>query len=75
MSLNDRQQRRVAKIVGSLPPDKPVEYYEGMLFGYRQAVIGIYQDIDHFANECETWDITTYTALAIERKIEQCKKE
>jgi hypothetical protein len=73
MPLNERQERRIAAIVGSLPADKSREYYEGMLFGYRQAVIGIYQDIDHFANESETWDITTMTALAIERKIKECK--
>ena len=69
--LNERQQRRVDGIERSLPLGKSHDYYVGMLFGYRQAVIGIYQDIDTFANESDAWDITTMTALAIEKKIEE----
>jgi hypothetical protein len=67
------QQRRVDAIMASLPADRSKDYYAGMLFGYRQAVIGIYQDVDTFAKESEVWDITTVTALAIERKMLECK--
>ena len=72
-TLNERLERRVKAIEDVLPDGKSKTYYEGMLFGYRQAVIGIFSNIDHFANESETWDITTLTAVAIERKMKESK--
>lgn len=74
ITLSERQQKRIDSIRESLPKDKSPEYYEGMLHGYRQAVIGIYKDVDHFANESDVWDITTVTALAIERKIRDARR-
>lgn len=73
MSLSERLERKVEAMKESLPKDKPHDYYVGMLFGYRQAVITMHGNVDVFTNEEQVWDNVTLTALAIERKAKETK--
>jgi hypothetical protein len=71
--LTPRQVGRILTIKESLPRGFPPIYYQGMLYGYRQAVIGIYANVDHWKDSDATWDITTMTALAIEAKMKEAQ--
>lgn len=67
--LTERQRRMVAGLQASLPQGQSAEFYQGMLAGYKKAVLTMWQDVDQFWKTDPTASAVTMTALAIEQMV------